>query len=259
MEALRLACFVVAVATTTSEPGSGLAHNENFVVSAPSQELAQGILKNAEGLRKQIALDWLGEELPSSVGPASIHVTISDTTDRGHTWPIDDPNRRYHLIWLTTSREKALSSALAHEIVHTVFATEFSGGLPTWAEEGAACLQDDPDRLARRRRTIDWMARTGNWPDLERVLEAQTILATDHATYSVAASLTQFLLGRGDKAKFLSFCRQGKSAGWDAALTRCYGIRSVRELQAAWQTWTTEAARKSPAASSAPMQAATGS
>ena len=259
MEALRLACFVATLTATSAEPGSGLAHNENFVVSAPSQDLAEEILQKAEGLRKQIALDWLGEELPPSVGPASIHVTISDASDRGHTWPIDDPNRRYHLIWLTTTREKALTTALAHEIVHAVLATEFSGGIATWAEEGAACLQDDPDRLARRRRTIDWMAKTGNWSDLQRVLEAQAIVATDHATYSVAASLTQFLLERGDKAKFLSFCRQGKSAGWDAALSRCYGIRSVRELQAAWQAWTTAAARKSPVSSATAPQPTTGS
>ena len=54
---------------------------------------------------------------------------------------------------------------------------------------------------------------------------------------SVAASVTEYLLRRGDKARLLRFAVSGKTAGWDTALREHYGLRSAEEFQQAWQAW----------------------
>jgi hypothetical protein len=126
---------------------------------------------------------------------------------------------------------------LAHEIVHVVLATQFRDRLPAWADEGAASTVDDQPRILARRRIVAWFARTGNWPSLETVFDAPSISPEDQATYSVAASVTQYLLARGGKAKFLRFAVAGKASGWDRALDEFYDLGSVADLQAAWQAW----------------------
>jgi hypothetical protein len=69
------------------------------------------------------------------------------------------------------------------------------------------------------------------------VFAARNIASTDTATYTVATSVTEFLLARGDKAKFVRFIGAGQERGWDQALQESYGLASVADLQAAWKSW----------------------
>jgi hypothetical protein len=241
-----LLSVLASLAVPSLALGAGLAHNHNFIVLAPDQPLAEDVLAEAEFFRKQVAKEWLGEELPPSVGPAVIHVQLSETEDSGLTWAIDSPGRKFHKLWITTTRRGALGSTLGHEITHLVLATRFPDRLPAWAEEGAASLKDDQERIELRRRIIQWYARTGNWPNLDTIFQARTVLASDQATYSVAASLTEYLLSRGDKATFLRFAVAGKEKGWDFALQQHYSVRSAHELQATWQAWVSGAKARVP-------------
>jgi hypothetical protein len=239
MEALRLTCLLVLfpAAPATEE---GVAYNANFTVRTTSQKLADEVLTKAETLRRDIALAWLNEELPAGEGPATIYIRLSQDEDRALTWPMDNPQRTRHVVWLTTTRERAVSSALAHEITHTVFATRFGDALPAWADEGIASLEDDASRVQVRRRTMGEFARSG-WPSLRSVLDQRTISPTDRIAHSTATSLTEFLLTRADKPTLLEFAVAGKSLGWDAALKQHYRIRSVDELTRAWQRWAAQA------------------
>lgn len=237
---MRSVCFVCAFAgalIASVAQGAGFAHNDNFIVLAPDQALAEEVLDRAEDFRALVAQEWLDEELPPSVGRAVIHVSLSDWEDSGLTWAIDCPERKYHKLWVKGTRDQVLGSTLRHEIVHMVLVTRFPDQLPVWAEEGAASSVDDPQRIGTRRRIIDWYARTGNWPGLAAILDARSIVGRDQANYSVAASLTEYLLSHGDRAKFLRFAIAGKKDGWDNALQKHYGIPSVRHLQTAWQAW----------------------
>lgn len=237
MRVIDLTLVFVVLVTPFAAEGAGFAHNENFMVLAHDQRLAEEVLARADQFRKEVAQEWLGSELPPSVGPAIINVELSDDEDRGLTWAIDSPDRKYHKIWLTTSFERALGSTLHHEIAHVVLATRFPNSLPEWAEEGAASLSDDHQRVSTRERITKWYAQTGNWPDLKKVFDAEIIAPDDQATYSVAASLTRYLLSRADKTTFLAFASTGKEKGWDRALKEHYGFGSVGELQATWQAW----------------------
>lgn len=243
MRTTNAAISALIILVTAAAHAAEMAYNENFVVTAPDSEIANEVLTKSEQFRKEVAKEWLGEELPPSIGRVMIDVQIA-AADEGKTWAIDRPERSFHMVWLNTTRERASGSMLKHEMTHVVLATEMPGRLPAWANEGAASLADDHERIGIRRRTIAWFARTGNWPSLERILDAPNITADDKASYSVSASLAGFLLTRGDKQQFLRFAVDGKSTGWHSALHNHYGINGVRELAQHWQNWASEECTK---------------
>jgi hypothetical protein len=216
------------------------------VVTAPTKQLAADVLDRAEALRDQIALDWLGAKLPPSVGPALIHVRLSETEDKGLAWVADHPSRLSHIVWLTTTREQALRSALAHEMTHVVLATRYPGQLPAWANEGIAGLEDDAERQQIRTQILDWYVRTENWPNVRAVLAADAIARHDQAKYAVAVSLTEFLVDPQLRPQFVAFAVAGKRDGWEAALQHYYGMSDAAALQLAWQKWLIARSKQPP-------------
>jgi hypothetical protein len=222
---------------------AGIAGSKNFTVlqrGAPRGErLAQAVLERAEALRKEIALQWLGEELPPGREVVHITVELSSEEDRGLTL-LCGPGRALrgdHRMWLTTSRERALGSTLAHEMTHVVLAARFPRGMPVWANEGIASLCDDAQRGEDRRQLWRQWAREGRFPELEKVLYAASIAPTDETAYAVGVSVTEYLLSRGDRARLIQFVEQGQRDGWDAALRDSYGLADVGELERHWQAW----------------------
>lgn len=248
---MRLPLYVLLVVAIAQPAfGAALAHSDNFLVVAPDRQAAEAVLAAAEQHRRDLAVEWLGEELPPSVGMTVIHVEFSDQADKGLAWPIDTPARSLHKLWLVGRPEKVVGATLRHEITHIVLATQFPGRLPAWADEGAASLQDDPERRAVRSRLLAWWAETGNWPRLEAVFAKSTISPGDQASYAVAASLTEFLLNRGGKARFLRFAMDGKAAGYPAALMHHYQIAGIGALETQWQQWVRQGCGASATAAS---------
>lgn len=229
--------------------GAGFVFNENFTVfteesSSPeaAQAFAQDVLNKAEKYRRDIALRWLGEQLPPSVGQTTINVSFATTRDDGLTWAKDSPQRKHHTVYLSTSPERALGSTLAHEMTHVVLATRFPhpNQLPAWIEEGIASTYDDDARQQTRRATIAWFARTGNWPELAPILTTENIRRKDQHIYAVASSLVEFLLSKGDKRTLLEFGQSAKKDGYDTALKQHYDFAHVRDLRTAWQAWASQ-------------------
>ncbi|MDA7978500.1 MAG: DUF1570 domain-containing protein [Pirellulales bacterium] len=215
----------------------GIARSENFVVNGPSREYAAEVLEQAEIYRRELALAWLGEELPLGEGPAIIQVRLSDEKDEAITWPINSRSREHHLVWITSKSELALGSTLAHEITHVVLATRFGDAFPHWANEGIASICDDERTKKIRSRLIREYAKTGRWPKLRDVLIAENISPTNQHAYTVSVSLTRYLLSRGTHADFVAFAQRGIQSSWDRAAQECYGFSSVEQLAAAWQSW----------------------
>lgn len=213
---------------------AGLAHNDNFIVLATDQAAADATLAKSEELRRMLAEQWLGRQLPLGVGPAIIHVEISETEDTALTWPIDHPERKYHKVWIAAPRERALGTTLGHEMTHAVLATAYPLKLPPWIEEGAASVQDDPGRKAIRRQLLADCRAKGTLPQLLPVFQAATISGGDQLSYAVAASVAEYLFACGHPATFVRFGAAGKELGWDEALKRFYGIASVQDLEVLW-------------------------
>jgi hypothetical protein len=228
-----------ADAATREVPSTASVQNANFVVSAPDLATAQAVLAKAESLRNSLAEQWLGERLPDGIAPTVIRVTLSADEDRGLTWVADRADRLSHIMWLTTSAERATGTTLAHEMSHVVLASRYPGQLAAWIDEGIASRQDDPRRATARREIIAWYAKTGNWPSLVEILSAGKIAGSDRGKYAISASLTDYLLTLGDTTKMLEFSLAGSQQGWDAALKTHYNIPHVRELESRWQRWVT--------------------
>lgn len=236
-------CWVVFVFLCFSRVSAdGFSSSKNFIVMVSADAelgLAQQVLTRAEEFRRDIAVEWFGETLPPSVGRAIVHVKLSTDEDKGLTWIKDNPLRRQHAVYLTTTAGNALGATLQHEIVHVVLATQFPPPkrLPAWVEEGIASRYDDDQRRETRGQVLNWIARTQNWPNLSDVLQRRVIPARDEQAYAVAASLVKFLLTQGKKKDLLHFAALGGHIGWDRAIHDSYQFATVYDLEAAWQAW----------------------
>jgi hypothetical protein len=242
---LWLFLIAPAVLQAANRAGSGFATSDNFTVLTPKQAAAQkanayaeDVLRTAERLRRQIARDWLGEELPPRQGRTIVTVSFESDRDAGLTWAIDNPRRTYHSLYLATSPELALGATLTHEMVHVVLATRFPhpNRLPAWLEEGIASHYDDADRQQEREDQLDAFIQTDEWPRVADVFNARTIAPTDIQAYTVAASVTALLLSHDGRAqRIFAFGQHGNEHGWDTALRKYYDIAGVDELQSVWQ------------------------
>jgi hypothetical protein len=222
----------------------GFVHSPNIVVFTPaaatpqaSEQFARDVLDRAEEYRKRIALEWLGEELPPSVGQVMVNIKFSERPDSALTWAKDHPDRKFHALFLTTAPEQMPDGLLAHEMAHCVLATRFEHPhrLPPWIEEGIASRYDDAQRQATRHRIAQWFVGTGNWPRLASVLTAEKVPSDDQQAYTLCASVTDMLVERGGKKKLLEFGQQIERGGLDRALLESYGISNAAELESLWR------------------------
>jgi hypothetical protein len=236
MRLVRFICVSAAALLLTPSVHGAIPATKNFIVVAPDEMLAAEVLHEAELLRKHVALAYLGEELPAGVGQTIISVELSDTEDRATFWPVDHPLRTHHRLWLTTSRETATGPKLAHEITHLVLHVRYGDQLPAWVDEGFASMQDGPERVATRERILQDTAFVRRWPITEVLSRKVRISAHDQDAYAAAASLTEFLVARGDAPQALKFAAQGTKHGWEQAARINYGM-SLSELETTWQKW----------------------
>ena len=125
MRRLFVFLFAAILLPATTE-AAGYARSTNFNVLASDQALAESVLARAELFRQQLARQVLKRELPSGVGPTMITVLESPAENTGFTWPIDDLRRKFHKVWLRTSREAAVGNTLRRQILYVVLATHAS-------------------------------------------------------------------------------------------------------------------------------------
>ena len=214
---------------------------KHFVVNGPSTSLAQEVLQTAEIMREEIALDWFRHPLPDDEPKTVIQFNLSDTDDEGLTWLADRQETKSHFMWLTTSRDLATGSTLAHEMAHICMSWRFPDGMPAWAHEGVASSYDDAERAWALKEMLARYANDNNWPSLERLLNLRKIPPTDGQSYTASVSLVEFLLDRQEsRDNFLKFVDEGKRSGWDAALRSHYKIDGIPNLQQQWQAWVTK-------------------
>jgi hypothetical protein len=235
--------------------GAGFVHNENFVVFTEAtispkatEEFAQSVLAKAEEYRKQISIEWFGEELPPGIGRTTINVRFSPDRDSGLTWAVDHPDRKLHTVYLFARPDESVGSTLAHEMAHVVLATQcpHPHRLPAWVEEGIASQYDNSARRQTRGNVLRFFASREDWPQVSGVVSSSNIPSEDTRSYAVAVSLTEMLLESGGKQTFLEFGRMAGRDGFQPAIARYYQVRDMAELQIRWQKWVSRSASASP-------------
>jgi len=232
----RLVLTVLSLLATAG-PGPAAEHRtRNFVVEAPSDEVARQVGASAERHRRALARAWLGKEMPDWSEPCPLQVSVTLGGSGGATTFHFDRGRvlSQHMR-VEGTLDRLLVSVLPHEVAHTVFAHDFGRPVPRWADEGGAVLGEDPRERARHEKAMRQMlGEEGRRIPLRRLLALQDYPPDMLALYVQGYSLTRFLVALRDRPTFLAFLKDGADGDWDRALNAHYGYKKVEELERAW-------------------------
>jgi hypothetical protein len=230
--------FVILGVTAVPFLAGASFRSPNFVVEAPSREVAQRVAEHAETCRVSIARAWLAHELPTWSSPCPIRVRLTSGEAGGLTSFGFNQGRVTDQTMTVEGRlDRILASALPHEVTHTVFAAYFGGPMPRWADEGASLLSEDQrEKLRHDQIAVDLMARRGELP-LARLFVIEDYPKDLMSFYGQGYSISRFLIEMGGRPRFLQFVRDGLKDGWDSATRVHYQLANVRELDRAWRSW----------------------
>jgi hypothetical protein len=231
---------VLAGALAALGAGPYRVRTANFVVEAPTEQVAQQVGQYAEVYRTEKAIQWLGREMPPWPAPCPVRVTVQMNGAGGATTFVYGPSGvESQQMHIEGSYERLLSSVLPHEITHTVFAHYYRCPVPRWADEGGSVLSEDQkerDRHDNLARGI--LASPGRLIPLRRLFVLKEYPDDVMSLYAEGYSVSNFLVNQGgDKGRqtFLSFVAYGmRNNEWDAAVQSHYGYRGVNDLERAW-------------------------
>jgi hypothetical protein len=211
---------------------------QNFLVEAPTPQIAQQIGQAAEYYRQQKALEWLGQEMPPWPERCPLHVHVTMNGPGGATSFAFDRGRvlGQHMN-IEGPLDRLLASVLPHEVTHTVFAYYFRQPLPRWADEGGAVLSEDQIERERHDHLVRQILNTsGRRIPLRRLFALQDYPGDVMVLYAEGFSVSDFLVANSSRQQFLAFIAQGMTGGWDYAVRTSYRYNSVEELESAWLT-----------------------
>jgi hypothetical protein len=245
---LRLPAFVCLSVVTLvfvapNATAAGRATTTNFIVSAPTQELAQKFADAAEYYRVEKAREWLGRELPAWPRPCPLTIRVNLGEAGGattFTFEQDGQGRSYvssRKMEIRGKLDQLLDSVLPHEITHTVFADHFGRPVPRWADEGGSVLSENEEERVNHDIKCRQLLNAGRGITL-RVLFAMKEYPDDMiVTYAEGFSVSQYLIDQGGRKKFLDFVGQGmqkNNRNWEEAVREVYGYESVNQLEQKW-------------------------
>ncbi|MFI4877213.1 MAG: hypothetical protein ACIALR_17795 [Blastopirellula sp. JB062] len=211
---------------------------ENFVVTAPDKQLARQVCQEAEGFRRQLALEWLGHEMPPWSQPCPILVKVGGGAGGFTQFAF---NRGVPFNWkmeIQGSRERILDSVLPHEILHTVFATHFGRPLPRWADEGACTTVEHDSERNKNTKLLYECLTTDRGIAFNRMFAMDEYPSDVLPLYAQGYSLARFLIVQGGKRKYVDYVGEGmRSNNWTRTTHKFYGYRSLSDLQVAWLDW----------------------
>ncbi len=243
MDARLVSAALVAAALLCC--GANHYRTPNFIVhSASSDELGRELAAAAEKYRYDLALEWLGAELPNWQEPCPIdasrvtprHQASGKTSFMFHQgipfgWEME----------VIGTRQQVLESVLPHEVTHTIFATHFGRPLPRWADEGACTTVEDASERSKQDTNLIHYLTHDRGIAFNRMFQMTEYPRDIHPLYSQGYSLARYLISHGGaegKRKFVSYIGDGmRWNNWTRATQQHYGYESLSHLQIAWVEW----------------------
>lgn len=213
----------------------------NFIVTAPTAEIAEKCGKTAEFYREAIAVEWLGKKMPRWYKPCTLTVKVGQVGAGGATTFAFDRGEVFG--WrmnVQGSLERILDSVIPHEVSHTVFACRFRRPLPRWADEGAATLIEHESERRRQALLLKQVWNTSRRIPLRKLLAIKEYPSDMHAVltlYAEGYSLADFLVQAGGKTRYLEFLDTAHEHGWDRAIEQHYNLKGVDDLETRWNDW----------------------
>jgi hypothetical protein len=207
----------------------------NFVVHAPTNEIAQQVGQYAEHYRREKAIEWLGQEMPTWPQPCPLHVQVTMDGPSGATSFNFGQGRVLGMkMEIQGPLDRLLASVLPHEITHTVFAHYFRCPVPRWADEGGSVLSEDDVERDRHDKLTRQILNNGRQIPLRRLMGLKEYPREVVCLYAQGYSMSDYLVKRSNRQTFLRFVHAGMQQGWDQAVQTYYQHRSVEELEETW-------------------------
>lgn len=217
--------------------------SQNFIIFASSPQWAEQVAQAAEQQRKDLAIYWLGQELPPWPEPCPVHVqSAANLLAGGET--------RFSLLprgagnWMMSVQgtpERILDSVLPHEITHTIFASYFAPlgkYVPRWADEGACTTVEHVSEKVKHTQHLQNFLRTGFGLPFNRMFTLKEYPDPILPLYAQGHSVVQFLIDQGGPRKFISFIETGmQTDDWTHSLREHYDYQTIGELQTLWNQW----------------------
>ncbi len=232
-----LACLLLVAQPLHAAPPYATA---NFVVVAPTAELAKEIGDTAEKWRSELAIEWIGEEMPPWYKPCPIKAKVGPGVGAGGvtTFVFDRGQVFNWNMSIQGSRERVLDSVLPHEITHTIFACYFRQPLPRWADEGACTTVEHASEIAKQEELLIRFLKSGKGIAFRDMFAMKEYPSDVLPLYAQGHSLTRYLIGQHGKAHFLKFLQDGmEDENWPRAVKTHYGHESLYALQNDWLEW----------------------
>lgn len=212
----------------------------NFVVSAPSPQLAKEIGETAEACRKRLAVEWLGKEMPTWAKPCPINAKVAPNLGAGGaTSFVFDRGEVFN--WnmnIQGTRERVLDSVIPHEVTHTIFASYFRQPLPRWADEGACTTVEHQSEIQKQEKMLIDFLKTGRGIPFDRMFAMKEYPQDVMPLYAQGHSLASWLIESRGKKAFLEFLSDGMNdENWPRAVHEHYGFDNLLAMQSSWNDW----------------------
>jgi len=212
----------------------------NFIVDNPDPAFARQSAEAAEKYRRELAVEWLGKQMPNWSRPCLITVRDGPQLGAGGatTFVFDRGEVFGWRMTVQGSRQRLLDSVLPHEVTHTIFASHFRRPLPRWADEGGATSVEHASERAKHYKMLHQFLRTGRGIAFSRMFAMKNYPRDIMPLYAQGYSLADFLIQLGGRRKYIEFVGDGMDTGdWPGAISRHYRIAGAKALQDTWLAW----------------------
>jgi RNA polymerase sigma factor (sigma-70 family) len=205
----------------------------NFRVTAPSTRIARLVADAAERARKDVAVAWLGKELPPRPELCPIRVAIGDGSGGATVFNFADGKVTADMR-AEGVLDRVLADVVPHEVTHLVLADHFRTQLPRWADEGMSLLSESEDEQPRYAKLVTQTLNDGRGIQLKVLFAAREYPTNVLPFFAQSRSVTKFLVEKKDRPTFVKFVTDGMKDGWESAAKTHYGFASVDALERAW-------------------------
>ena len=235
MEARRLHAVIIAACLSSL----GASHRtENFIVTAPSEAFSRQVAEAAESYRRELAEEWLGEELPPWGDPCPISVQVGGGAGGATSFMFEGRRPFGWTMTIQGSPTRILDSVLPHEITHTIFATHFGRPLPRWADEGACTTVEHDSEKNKQKQMLIQFLTSGRGIAFNHLFAMKEYPPDVMPLYAQGYSLARYLIAQGGKRQFVGYVGDGmNSSDWTTATQKHYGFKNLSVLQTKWLDW----------------------
>jgi hypothetical protein len=200
--------------------------------------LAKEIGDAAEAWRRELAIEWLGQEMPPWSKPCPIEAKLANGAGGATSFVFDRGEVFNWEMKIQGSRERILDSVLPHEVTHTIFASHFRQPLPRWADEGACTTVEHRSEIAKQERNLITYLKTGRGIPFKRMFAMKEYPSDVMPLYAQGHSTAQWLIESRGKQAFLTFLADGmRDENWERAVNQHYGFTDLSAMQLAWNDW----------------------